>query len=62
MKPDKIPKGDGLDRCQACGSASLWDAFFNRKGFAVTDPTPADKWKTVCNDCGTFQKPRKVKG
>jgi ribosomal protein S14 len=52
----KQSKGDGYSTCQFCGSENLWSAHWNRRGLAVTDPGPNDRYRTRCSDCGRYQK------
>lgn len=49
-------KGDGVNTCKACGSEELFDAHFNKEGYAVTGgEAEGGKYRTVCQACGQFQ-------
>ena len=54
-------RGTDTDKCQACGSESLFSGFFDEDGLAVPlgqgEPTPPGvRWTTFCNDCGEEQE------
>lgn len=53
---DKIVKKmyADADTCTECGSVSLFDACFDEEENAITADDNGE-WRTVCNDCGTFQ-------
>jgi hypothetical protein len=54
-------KTQDMDHCKACGSEELFDAWFDKAGYA-NDGDPGSKYRTVCQVCGQFQDQRVQKG
>lgn len=50
VEPDEVP-----DTCRFCGSDELWANYFNRRGEGTDGSRRSDRWRVLCETCGTFQ-------